>query len=155
MENKKNFWIIRVKDGENFRNSKFPFWGVKRGKNGCIKTVVKKINAGDILCFMTSKKYGAKIIGMSEYCNFYDRNDEPLIKINTLSNKEQNWIGDEEWDIQIHYCNLYVTERQNIECCVQCGGVILEYETFKNKIKEDLYKHYKNFKFYAEPKIFI
>ena len=42
MENKKNFWIIRVKDGENFRNSKFPFWGVKRGKNGCIKTVVKK-----------------------------------------------------------------------------------------------------------------
>ena len=42
MENKKKFWIIRVKDGENFRNSKFPFWGVKRGKNGCIKTVVKK-----------------------------------------------------------------------------------------------------------------
>ena len=25
---------------------------------------------------MTSKKYGGKIIGMSEYCEFYDRNDE-------------------------------------------------------------------------------
>jgi len=29
MENKKQFWIIRVNDGENFRNSKFLFffWG--------------------------------------------------------------------------------------------------------------------------------
>lgn len=45
MENKKQFWIIRVNDGENFRNSKFLFFfwgGVKRGKGGCIKTIVKK-----------------------------------------------------------------------------------------------------------------
>ena len=102
MENKKQFWIIRVNDGENFRNSKFFFfffWGGKARKrwmyNNC-----KKMNKGDILCFMTSKKYGGKIIGMSEYCEFYDRNDEPLIKINNL------------------------------------------------------YNHYENFKFYAEPKIF-
>ena len=45
MENKKQFWIIRVNDGENFRNSKFFFfffWGGKRGKGGWIKTIVKK-----------------------------------------------------------------------------------------------------------------
>jgi len=154
MENKKNFWIIRVEDGENFRNSKFSFYGVKRGYGGCIKTIVKKINKGDILCFMTSKKYGGKIIGMSEYCEFYDRNDEPLIKINTLTNEEQNWKGDEKWDIQIHYCNLYITERQNILVCIQCAGVILKYETFKDRIHENLYNHYEKFKFYAEPKIF-
>jgi hypothetical protein len=154
MNTYKRIWLIRINDGENFRNSKFPFWGVKRGKNGCIKTIVKKINHGDILWFMTSKKYGGKLIGMSEYCGFYDRNDEPLLKINTKTNEEQNWKGNELWDIQIHYCNLYITERQNIKSCIQCGGIILEYEKFKNKINEDLYEHCKNFYFYAEPKKF-
>ena len=154
MENTTKFWIIRVNDGENFRNSKFPFWGVKRGKGGCIKTIVKKIKNGDILCFMTSTKYGGKIIGMSEYCGFYDRVDEPLIQIHTKTNEEQNWKGDEEWDIQIHYCNLYITERQNITGCIQCGGIILEYDSFKDKITRDLCNDYNNFKFYAEPKMF-
>lgn len=149
-----NIWIIRVNDGENFRNSKYPFWGVKRGKNGNIKTIVKKIKKGDILCFITSKSYGGKIIGMGEYSYFYDRQDEPLLQINTKTNEEQNWIGGEPWDIQIHYNNLYITEKQNITGCIQCGGTILEYETFKNKINGNLYEHYNNFKFYAEPKIF-
>ena len=150
---KQNHWIIRVADGENFKNSKFLFWGVKQGRNGCIKTIVKKINKGDILWFMTSKIYGGKLIGMSEYINFYDREDEPLININTLSNEEQNWKGTEQWDIQIHYTNLYNTEKQNINACLQCGGIILEYIKFKEKIKDNLIEHYKNFKFYAEPKI--
>lgn len=148
------FWIIRVNDGENFRNSKYSFWGVKRGKNGCMKTIIKKMKPGDILCFITAKPYGGKIIGMSEYCTFYDRNDEPLLQINTKTNEEQNWKGDENWDIQIHYSNLYITEKQNITGCIQCSGNILEYETFKDKINGDLYEHYKNFKFYAEPKKF-
>jgi hypothetical protein len=149
-----NTWIIRVNDGENLRNSRFPFWGVKRGRNGCIKTVVSKIKEGDIICFMTSKQYGGKIIAMSEYTGFYDRNDEPLLQINTKTNEEQCWKGDELWDIQIHYRNLYMTEKQNISACIQCGGIILNYETFKDNVDGDLCEHYKNFKFYAEPKIF-
>ena len=64
------------------------------------KSIVKKIKKGDILWFMTSKKYEGKVIGMSEYCEFYDRSDEPLIQINTYTNEEQNWKGDEKWDIQ-------------------------------------------------------
>ena len=151
MENKRNHWIIRVNDGVNFINSKYPFWGVKHGRHGCIKTIVNKINKGDILWFLTSKKYGGKLIGMAEFTVYYDRNDEPLIKIHTLSNKEQNWIGDEDWSIQLHYCKLYDVERQNINVCIQCGGVILKYETFKEKINVDLYKHYKNYIFYSEP----
>jgi hypothetical protein len=147
-------WIIRVKDGENFRNSKYPFWGVKRGKNGCMKTIIKKIKPGDILWFMNSKQYGGQIIGMSEYCGFFDRNDEPLLQINTKTNEEQNWKGNELWDIQIQYTNLYITEKQNITGCIQCASNILEYETFKDKINNDLYEHYKNYKYYAEPKQF-
>ena len=153
-ENIKRRWIIRVNDGENFRNSNFPFWGVKRGKNGCIKTIVKKINIGDLLWFMTSKKNGGKMIGMAEYKEFYDRNDELLLQINTKTNEEQNWKGNEHWDIQIHYSNLYITERQNITACIQCSQIILEYEKFKDKVNGDLYEHCKNFYFYAIPKKF-
>ena len=145
-------WLIRVNDGVNFKNSKYPFWGVKRGRGGCIKTIVNKLKPGDILWFMTSKKHGGKFIGMSEYTNYYDKEDEPLINMNTYSNEEQNWKGEEDWDIQIHYKKLYITEKQNIKVSIQCGGVLLEYETFKNKGLPDLYNHYKNFKYYAEEK---
>ena len=147
-------WIFRVNDGDNFRNSKYPFWGVKRGKNGCMKTIVTKIKHGDILWFMTSKPYGGKLIGMSEYSGFYDRNDEPLIHINTKTNDEQGWKGNDSWDIQIHYSNLYITEKQNITACIQCGSNILEYATFRHRIPSNLDEHYKNYKLYAEPKIF-
>jgi hypothetical protein len=152
MNTKSTHWLIRVQDGENFRNSKYPFWGVKKGHHGNIKTIVNKFQSGDILWFITSKKYGGKIIGMSEYTCYYDKDDEPLIPIHTYYNKEQNWLGDEKWSIQIQYKNLYNTEKQNIEAIIQCAGIILEYETFKNKGFPDLYTHYKNFKFYAEPK---
>ena len=145
-------WIIRVGDGENFRNSRFPFWGVKRGHGGGIKTVVKKIKKGDIIWFLTSSKYGGKLIGMCVFCQYYDRLDEPLLPINTVTNEEQNWVGDEAWDIQLQYTNLYVTEKQNIKGCIQCGGIVLEYEKFKDKIVGDLYQHYCNFKYYAECK---
>ena len=151
LRNHSKHWLIRVQNGDNFRNSKYPFWGVKRGNGGCIKTIVNKINKGDILWFMTSKAYGGKLIGMSEFTCYYDRHDEPLLPLHTYSNKEQNWKGDDDWSIQIHYENLYNIEKQNIEACVQCGGVILEYETFKERGLPDLYLHYKNFKFYGEP----
>lgn len=146
----KNHWIIRVKDGENLKRSKYPFWGVKRG--GGIKRIVEKIKQGDILWFLTSKNNGGKLIGMAEFTGFYDRDDEPLIQINTFSNTEQGWLGDEKWDIQIHFKNFYNTEKQDIKVVIQCGAVVMQYETFKNRIKDDLYEHYKNFKFYAEPK---
>lgn len=153
-EQESKHWIFRVSDGENFKNSKYPFWGVKRGKNGCIKTIVSKIKEGDILWFMTSIKHGGKLIGMSEYTCYYDREDEPLIRMNTYLNKEQNWKGEEDWDIQIHYKNLYITEKQDIKASVQCSAIILNYETFKDRGLPDLYNHYNNFKYYAEPKIF-
>jgi len=146
-------WLIRVQDGENLRNSKYPFWGVKRGPHNCIKTIVNKIKPGDILWFMTSKPFGGKLIGMCEYTCYYDRNDEQLISIHTYSNAEQNWKGDGNWDIQIHYKNLYITEKQDIKAIIQCSAIILAYETFKHKLP-DLYDHYRNFKYYSEPKIF-
>lgn len=144
----KKHWLIRINDGINFKNSKHPFWGVK--SSGGLKTIVRKIKEGDILWFFTSKKYGSKCIAMTEYLNFYDRTDEPLLQINTLTNEEQGWVGNHDWCIQIHYKNLYTTERQNILICIQCAGNILEYITFRDRVEDDLLQHYDNFKFYAE-----
>lgn len=144
-------WLIRVKDGENFRKSKYPFWGVKRGKYNCLKSLVKKISKGDIIWFFTNSDHGGKAIGMAEYVEFYDREDEPLFPINTFTNIEQGWEGDGEWDLQLHYTNLYNTEKQDIKIRIQCANTVLVYDTWKDKIKDDLILHYNNFKFYAEP----
>jgi len=143
-------WIIRVKDGVNFRNSVYPIWGVKRKD----KKNVTNMKPGDILWFCTSKPYGSKFIGMGEYCRFYDRNDEPLLHINTKTNKELGWTGDELWDIHIHYSNLYNTEKKNIHVCIPQHGNIFEYEKVKHIISDDLYKHYDIYNSYFEPKIF-
>lgn len=150
-QQKQEHFIIRVGDGKNFKNSKYPFWGLKKG-NGSVKTIVSKIKKGDILWFMISKKYGGKLIGMSEYKSYHDRDDEPLIPLYTYSNEEQNWEGNEDWSIQINYENLYNTEKQNIEAVVPFSGSILKYETWKGRgLPPDLYNHYNNFKYYAEP----
>jgi len=152
--NNPTLWFVRVGDGKNFRNSKYPSWGLKRGRHGCIKTIVDKIKPGDILCFITSKLYGGKVIGISEYTGYHDRHNEPLITINTYSNREQHWKGEDDWSIQIHYKDLYITEKQNIKAIIQCSAIILEYETFKDRGLPDLYNHYNNFKYYGEPKKF-
>jgi len=148
----KKHWLIRVQNGENFRNSIHDFWGVKRGSGGGIKTIVEKMKPGDILWFIKSLKYGGNISGMAEYTRWYDRDMEPLVPIHTYSNKDQNWKGDEDWSIQIHYKNLYITEKQDIKAVIQCAGTILDYDTFKERGLPDLHYHYKMFKFYAEPK---
>ena len=151
-ESEINHWIIRVNDGENFRNSRYPFWGVSEGRGGSNKTIVGKFKPGDKLWFLTPKKFGGKLIGMAEYVSFHDRKTEPLIQIDSISNKDQNWKGNDDWDIQINYKNLYNTEKQDIRACIQCAATIMKYTSVISKIKDNLYEHSKNFQFYAEPK---
>lgn len=142
-------WIFRIGDGKNFRNSKFSIWGVKRK----YKSTIEKINCGDIIWFLLSKKYGGKIIAMAEFCKFYDNESEPLLKINTITNKEQNWEEGENWDLLVYYCNLYDTNRQNlIPLSVKCRSSVMGSHIFSDIIGIDLKKHYENFKFYSNPK---
>ena len=155
-ERDRTHWLIRVGDGKNFRNSKYPFWGVKRGKNDSIKNDIKNnIKEGDILWFIVSKPHGGNIIAMAEFTHYKDRDEEP----DTITDQEQGWKGDEDWQIEMHYKNCYNVERINIKAVIQCPGVILRYESFKDKANknsglEDLDEHYKGFIKYAEPKNF-
>ena len=141
-------------DGVNFRNSRHPFWSVKRGRNGALKGMVNNINEGDILWFLTNGKYGGKFIGMSEYICSYDIEDEPLISVNTIPNEEQNWVGNEDWPIQMYYTNLYNIEDADFKACFRGASPILKYETYKNRIPHDLYITYNIIKRLREPKPF-
>ena len=148
----KNHWIIRVADGKNFINSVHPFWGIKKGRHGCIKSLfINKVKEGDILWFCTNKDNGGKAIAMAEYTWFYDRDDEPLIQINTYSNKDQGWDGDDSWKLQIQYIKLYIIEDKNIKVILKGPSPIIEYKPYTENQKniENLYEHYKGFRFYG------
>lgn len=139
-------WLIRVGDGINFINSVYSFWGSTKSQ----KSIIKKFKTGDILWFFTNKTHGGEIIGMAEYVNMFDRRDEPLVKIHTITDEEQNWTSTKSWDIQINYKNLYYCKKQNLKICIQCGATIMKYDTFKDRITHDLPQHYEMYKFYAE-----
>jgi hypothetical protein len=156
-----NHWIIRVGDGKNFTKSRYPFWGMKRGHNDNNKCRIKNnFKEGDILWFITSSPYGGKAIGLAEYTTYYDKKDETLVQINTYSNKEQNWDGEEDWELQIHYKNLYLSEKADISIILSCGSVINNYDTFKERLEERdenficLREHYRCFKKYGTVKEF-
>uniref|UniRef100_A0A6C0BBH9 EVE domain-containing protein n=1 Tax=viral metagenome TaxID=1070528 RepID=A0A6C0BBH9_9ZZZZ len=153
------YWVIRIDDCDDFINSKFPIWGINTNKNdnrshyknNQLKNKIKTMKEGDILWFATKKINGGKMLGVAEFCLYYDKINEPLININTKTNKEMGWSDDKISDIQIQYCNLYITERQNICSSIQRSGEVFEYSKIRRYIREDLELHYKNFKYYAEP----
>ena len=117
--------------------------------------MLNNINKGDILWFCTNKRNGGKAIGMARYTTLYDRNDEPLIQINTYSNKEQGWEGDDDWSLQMRYTKLYDTEKQDIKLVIPrySNQLLNIIQIIKNQINVDnLYKHYNGFTFYGVSK---
>lgn len=144
-----NHWILKVADGKNFKNSKFPFWGLKAGKKDVVKNSALKIKEGDILWFLCNKSNDNKIIGMATFTKLLDKRDKLLIQIETTSCIDQGWHGD-DWEIELHYTNLYNTEKQNIKIDEKLGQFpITNYYNNKDKINEDLENHYNGFKYYG------
>lgn len=151
--NNKRHHIIRVGDGINFEKSKVNVWGMVRGNRDCIKGfIINQLKVGDILWFCTNKSNGGKAISMAEYIGMYDRNDEKLININTYTNNEMGWDGDGEWDIQIHYKNVYNTKDQNIKVILRGASPIITYkpDNMNQKNIDNLYKHYDGYKYYGK-----
>jgi len=146
------FIMFRVKDGINFKQSKQSVWGV----NGILLTRIKKLIKGDILCFITSKEYGGKIVGFATFVGYHDKRTEPLVSINTYTNKELGWSETDEWPIQIQYEQLYLTEDLNLKAIIKNINAMIHYDTarLKNNIP-DLEFHYRNIMFYMKPKVFV
>ena len=151
-EKRKLHHILNVGDGINFLNSKYPFWGVS-AEGGNRLYIEKWINSGDILWFCKDTGVQFEVIGMSEYTHSFDSKDEPLIQLNMVERENQNWDERVVNDIQIHYKNLYITEKQSIRIR-KCETEISIYDITRriNSNDIDLFKHYDGFKFYGEPK---
>lgn len=136
--------IINVGDGNNYRKSVYPFWGLSQNTRSYIRNFM---NIGDVLWFCQDSEHGLKVIGMAEYSHCYDINDEPLIPMNIVEREKQNWDITINNDIQIYYKKIYNTERQNI----MIEKTTEEIYTYSNECGGDLYKHYGGFKFYGKP----
>ena len=133
---KSNDWIIRVGDGKNFKNSsKYGIWGIK---SRCAKFFLRKVNFGDRLWFVTSKSHG-QLIGLSTYCSHNYREFGPLLNV-SMTDDELGWTGgDNTWDIEIHYTDLYDLENRILLTHIKSPMVIREYN---NKCKINLPAEY-------------
>tara|TARA_B110000459_G_scaffold190297_1_gene225246 strand:+ start:220 stop:489 length:270 start_codon:yes stop_codon:yes gene_type:complete len=88
---------------------------------------------------------------MGTFTKFLDKRYELLIVIETINNSDQGWY-DNNYELELHYTNLYNTEKQNIKIDEILGqSPIINYNNNKHKIKEDLENHYIGFKFYGVP----
>lgn len=86
-----NHYILRVGDGNNFKNgSNVSIWAV----NSRNKSFLKKVKEGDKLWFVKNKEKGdihnGKIIAVADFVSKNERVIGPLIAI-TPSNDELKW----------------------------------------------------------------
>tara|TARA_A100001015_G_scaffold292039_1_gene366885 strand:+ start:100 stop:567 length:468 start_codon:yes stop_codon:yes gene_type:complete len=152
-------WIFRIGDGKNFHKSKKPFWVTGHGRYNCMLTNIKKLEKGDLLCFLKSKSYGGNFAGIATFEGYNDLNNkEHTVSFTTYNNNCQNWNGDSKnWTIQIYYKDLYITEKQKYVSVIKNASNMISYDKLATKKRDlpDLPTHYKYFKIYAEPKTFI
>ena len=101
-------WILRVGDGENFKNSsKEGIWGIS-SEVSVNKYFLKNVKPGDRLWFVKSESNG-KLIAVATYCGHNMRKLGPLVNI-SLTDKELGWTGGgKAWtaDVEVNYLDLY------------------------------------------------
>jgi hypothetical protein len=96
-------WLLRVGDGENFKNSSLRrIWGINTREKS---SFIKDVKCGDRLWFIINKSKG-QIIAVATYCSHNKRNLGPIVEV-SLNNKELGWSGDDVWDVEVHYTDLY------------------------------------------------
>ena len=121
-------WILRVGNGENFKNSsKYGIWGIKSSSPDN-KYFMKNVKEGDKLWFVTSNSKG-KAVGVSTYCSYNKREIGPLVNI-TMTNAELGWSGEgPDWtsDIEIHYTDLYGLNECDLLTYIKSAKTIRKY----------------------------
>lgn len=126
-------FILRVGDGEHFKNSSlYNIWGIN-SKTIFSKFIMNKALPGDRLWFVKSKSNG-KIIAVATFVSFKRRELGPLIDI-TYTNEELGWTNQEgEWDIELHYNNLYNLTESELYSEIKGTATIRLYKSETSKI---------------------
>jgi hypothetical protein len=145
-----NHFILRIGDGENFENGKKHYmWGIKQK----YKSFLRKVKPGDKLWFVVSKS-GGKIIAVADFVSQSKRIFGPLLDL-SLTDEELGWscnVGD--YDIEIHYTNLYNISSLNLLTGIKGQASIMNYENVKEKIPNvNLLMEYNYIKRYSQVKM--
>jgi hypothetical protein len=130
---KQKHYIIRVGDGDNFIRQPYKVWGLSNK----YKRPINNINANDVIWWLTNKNNGG-IIEVAEFKNCYNRNDD-ILGINTYTNTQQRWLGNKDWNIQMHYNTVQkIDDKKLNKIFLQGASSIWAYNTkLKDKIKND------------------
>jgi hypothetical protein len=139
-------WIVRVGDGKNFKSSmKHNIWGISQ-KSAQPKSFAANVKEGDILWFLGNYKIGKKFLGVATYVLQKKRETGPLISF-TPTNEELGW-SEGDWEIEIHYKDLYLIEDVAIIGSFAFQFSILKSTSLKTEI--DFANEYENILRYSK-----
>tara|TARA_B110001469_G_scaffold26919_1_gene27659 strand:- start:6173 stop:6631 length:459 start_codon:yes stop_codon:yes gene_type:complete len=137
-------WIIRIGNGNHFiSSSKFNIWGINSKDKCNTNKFIKEAHEGDILWFVTSNSKG-KAISVSTFKEIKNREIGPLVSF-SQTNEELGWNETEgDWDIEIHYTELYNITELNILTRIKSPRTYRRYSDNIDKIPVNLVKEYEN-----------
>lgn len=140
-------WLLRVGDGTHFKSSsKDKIWGIDSNNKSNTSKFMKEVKKGDILWFVQGKNKG-KLLGMATYVGHGKRVLGPILNL-SKTNEELGWTKQEgNWDIEIHYQNLYDIEYCELYTEIKSPLVI---RTFNEKCHVDLPTEYNNIVRYSK-----
>ena len=129
-------WLLRVGDGEHYRASSVKnIWGIY-STTPFGKFFLRKAKKGDKLWFVKS---GGQLIGVSTFSSTKARELGPLISF-TLTNEELGWVKQKgEWDMEVHYENLYDITCLEYMSEIKCAATI---RLYNEKCKVNLPQEY-------------
>jgi hypothetical protein len=138
MDTLPNHWLLRVGDGEHFiSSSKYNIWGIYSKQ----QKFINEAQEGDILWFIANKKSKKGLLAMAIYTKCEERHTGPLISL-TKTNDELGWVKTEgEWDIEVHYKNLYILTKYKLDTNIKGACTIRNYN---DKCELNLPLLYKN-----------
>ena len=139
-------YLFRIGDGSHFKSSSTKsLWGIESAPP-CGKSFVSKAQEGDILWFVTGNSK-AKLIAVATFVRSQKRELGPLVNL-TYTNEELGWTdSDGNWDIEIHYTNLY-----NLTECDLFSNILgpLVIRTYNEKCKVNLPEEYQHIVRYSK-----
>ena len=121
-----NHFLLRIGDGNHFRNSSSKsIWGIT-SKYSFAKGFISRVKEGDKLWFVQSNSKG-KIVAMATFTEIKNRIIGPLVSL-TETNEELGWTETYgEWDIEVHYKDLYDLSSCELYSEIKGPGSIYSY----------------------------
>jgi hypothetical protein len=133
-------YILRVGDAVHFRTSSSKYtWGIN-SNHPCAKGFLNTAKPGDLLWFVESGANG-KIVAVATFTSTNRRILGPLLAL-TATDEELGWDKIKgEWDVEVHYKDLYNLTHCNLLSEIQSPLVIRRYS---DKCKVNLVAEYPN-----------